>query len=182
MFKAFTLHRYDRFCNGAPDMPTSSVNDALAAAFCFGHSPRSQEELLALLDIDRNGSISRDEFYRAARRAGEVERWLLRLPLASIVSDAISAALPFSSVSPEDDPLRQLSALTSEQVQCGVLFAYNPFQYSNFRAAGRYHVCVHSRYLPLHRRRNQRTAASIRTAGSCHAAAATRLRQQVLGL
>jgi hypothetical protein len=120
---ALVLQRYDRFCNGAPDMSTSAVNDALAAAFCFGHNPRSQEELLALLDIDRNGSISRDEFYRAARRAGEVERWLLRLPLASIVSDAISAALMVSSASPEDDPLRQLSALTSEQVPYYALFA-----------------------------------------------------------
>ena len=106
-------------------MPTSSVNDALDAAFCFGHNPRSQEELLALLDIDRNGSISRDEFYRAARRAGEVERWMLRLPLASIVSDAMSAALTFSSASPEDDALRLLSALTSEQVRHILLFAYN---------------------------------------------------------
>jgi hypothetical protein len=120
----FALYRYDRFCNGAPDMPTSAVNDALAAAFCFGHNPRSQEELLAMLDIDRNGSISRDEFYRAARRAGEVERWLLRLPLTNIVSDAIYAALTFSSVSPDDDALRRLAALTFEQVVCSYVCSF----------------------------------------------------------
>ena len=97
-------------------MPTSAVNDALAAAFCFGHNPRSQEELLALLDIDRNGSISRNEFYRAALQAGELQRWLSRLPLTSIVSDAISAALTCSSVPFEDDTLRQLAALSSDQV------------------------------------------------------------------
>jgi hypothetical protein len=76
-----------------------------------------------MLDIDRNGSISRDEFYRAARRTGEVERWLLRLPLTNIVSDAISAALTFSSVPPDDDALRQLAALTSVQVVGDALFA-----------------------------------------------------------
>ena len=179
---ALVLQRYDRFCNGAPDMPTSAVNDALAAAFCFGHNPRSQEELLALLDIDRNGSISRDEFYRAARRAGEVERWLLRLPLASIVSDAISAALTFSSASPEDDPLRQLSALTSEQVSCYVLLAYNMFRFSHLRAAARHHVCIPSRPLPVHRRGYCFIAASLRNTGSRHAAAARRLRKQVFSL
>ena len=97
-------------------MPSSVVNDALSAAFCFGHNPQNQEELLAMLDIDRSGTISLDEFIRAARSAGDLERWLQRLPLASIISDAMSAALNFSSQSNEDNALRQVASVTSHQV------------------------------------------------------------------
>jgi hypothetical protein len=118
---------YNRFCDGGTDMPCSVVNDALSAAFCFGHNPQSQEELLAMLDIDRNGSISLDEFIRAARSSGDVERWLLRLPLTNIVSDAISAAVSRASLSTDDNSLRQLASITPEQVTIHFSTSYSPF-------------------------------------------------------
>ena len=104
-------------------MPCGVVNDALSEAFCFGHNPQSQEELLAMLDIDRNGSISLEEFIRAAHSSSDIERWLLRLPLTNIVSDAISAAVTLTSTSTEDHSMRQFAAITTDQVakQCNVM-------------------------------------------------------------
>jgi len=77
-------------------------------------TPGKEEELFKLSDIDEDGGLDRDEFFRAISMPSELEPWASTLPLDKLLAACMEEALAGAAASP--DPLRKVAALSPQEI------------------------------------------------------------------
>ena len=92
----------------------AKLPEALAAA----HASVSIADSLARLDSNCDSVVDFSEFQRAVVAPSALERWLARLPLAQIISDAMPPEV--SEMGLDDGLLRALAHLPADVVQASL--------------------------------------------------------------
>ena len=97
-------------------IPLSRFTSALQGVG-IATTPEKLKEMFKQADINEDGGLDRDEFFRVINVPSELEQWCTTLPLAKLLAACLEEALATACAASDREPVRKVADLSPQAIR-----------------------------------------------------------------